>query len=609
MTLTPQVLARGTTFQSSLPCDLKEVRRATTTAAGFLADEGLSKEELTACELALVEACNNAIQYASDEGQMKPVEIAVTCDPAKVELRVSDHTPGFRLPDRMSLPEPDSERGRGLFLIHSLMDQVNYFRSDGKNTLVLHLNRTSQTNRSCKTNRQLDLTQANSRLVESEQTMRNMAKELCFRSESLAAIFRCSAELGHANSMENFSEGLLHDLLDIIFADWFVLRVVRQNGVRLAVLAISEPVMELEPLLISPAPDSIHSVEFKAAISGKDVYFGRDGPMTADDPLSAVIGMDSHGLVLPLFMGEALTGTLTIGKANSLQAPFTATQLQVVRIFADYLAIQIVNAKFQEERITQRLVFHEMEIAKNIQRALLPKSLPALRNFKLAGFCESAREVGGDFYDVLSLSADTLLLIVADVMGKGVPAAMFAAVFAATVRGLVLASPDWARQPSLLLSRVNRQMAGELSDVDMFITAQLVFVDVAKRELVAASAGHCPMLVGTVHKTEVLTVSPEGIPLGILSDATFTDEIIALEKDCRVLLYTDGLTEARDAQGQFFGQERLASLFKQSLASNQTAEELKKHLTRESRRFKSDTMLHDDQAFLILAEESGDVES
>jgi phosphoserine phosphatase RsbU/P len=152
-------------------------------------------------------------------------------------------------------------------------------------------------------------------------------------------------------------------------------------------------------------------------------------------------------------------------------------------------------------------------------------------------------------------------------------------------------------------------MAGELSDVDMFITAQLVFVDIAKRELVAASAGHCPMLLGAVHKTEVFTVSPEGMPLGILSDATFTDEVIALEKDCRVLLYTDGLTEARDAQGQFFGQERLASVFRQSLASNQTAEQFKQHLTKESRRFKSDTTLHDDQAFLILAEESRDVES
>jgi serine phosphatase RsbU (regulator of sigma subunit) len=537
------------------------------------------------------------------------VEIAVTCNQLTVELRVSDHTPGFRLPDRMELPEPDSDRGRGLFLIHALMDKVNYFRSDGQNTLVLHLNRTSHTNRNGKTHPQMDLTQANSRLVESEQTMRNMAKELCFRSESLAAIFRCSAELGHVNSMENFSEGLLHDLLDIIFADWFVLRVVRQNGVRLAVLAISQPVMELEPLMISPAPEAVHSVEFEAAHSGRDVYFGRDEPMTADDPLSAVIGADSHGLVLPLFMGEALTGTLTIGKANSLQPPFTATQLQVVRIFADYLAIQIVNAKFHEEQITKRLVFHEMQIAKNIQRALLPKTLPALKNFKLAGFCESAREVGGDFYDVLSLSANTLLLIVADVMGKGVPAAMFAAVFAATVRGLVLASPDWARRPSLLLSRVNRQMAERLSDVDMFITAQLVFVDVAKRELVAASAGHCPMLVGAIHKTGVHTVSPEGVPLGILSDATFTDEIIALERDCRVLMYTDGLTEARDAQGQFFGQERLASLFRQSLASNQTADQFKQHLTKESRRFKSDTMLHDDQAFLILAEETQNVES
>jgi serine phosphatase RsbU (regulator of sigma subunit) len=232
-----------------------------------------------------------------------------------------------------------------------------------------------------------------------------------------------------------------------------------------------------------------------------------------------------------------------------------------------------------------------------------------LRNFKLAGFCESAREVGGDFYDVLFLSGDTLLLIVADVMGKGVPAAMFAAVFAATVRGLVLASPGWARQPSLLLSRVNRQMAEELSDVDMFITAQLAFVDVAKRELVAASAGHCPLLVGAVHKNAVLTVSPEGIPLGILSNATFADEIIVLEKGFRVLLYTDGLTEARNAQGQFFGQERLTSSFRQSLAENQTAEQLKQQLSAESKRFKSDTILHDDQAFLILAEENQDGES
>ncbi len=609
MTATRHASGRGTTFHSSLRCDLKEVRQATTAAAGFLAGEGLNMDELTACELALTEACNNAIQYASEEGRTKPVEIAVTCNPSGVELSVTDHTPGFRFPKSVALAEPESERGRGLFLIHSLMDEADYFRGQAKNTLVLRLRRASPANGNHETNPQLDLAQANRRLVESEQTIRDMAKELCFRSESLAAIFRCSAELGHVNSVEDFAEGLLHDLLDIIFADWFVLRVVSHTGSQLAVLAVSEPLMDLAPLSISPAPESVRSVEIKAALTGVDVYFDQDQPMSADDPLSAVIGMDAQGLVRPLFMGQSLTGTLTLGKADASQPPFTATQLQVVRIFADYLAIQIVNAKFHEERITNRLISREMEIAKNIQRALLPKSMSPLRNFRLAGFCESAREVGGDFYDVLPLSPDTLLLIVADVMGKGVPAAMFAAVFAATLRGLVLASPAWARQPSLLLSSVNRQMAEELSDVDMFITAQLVFVDVARRELVAASAGHCPLLVGAVHKTEVLAVSPEGIPLGILSDAKFADEIMVLEKDCRILLYTDGLTEARDAQGHFFGQERLANLLRQSLARNQTAEQLKQQIATESRRFKSDTILHDDQAFLILAEENGDAES
>src|SRR5665213_2994274 len=210
MTTTPYASAQGKTFSSFLPCDLNEVRPATKGVAGLLADEGLSEEELTACELVLAEACNNSINYANDEGRTKPVEIAVTCNPTTVELRVSDHTPGFRMPDRVTLPEPDSDRGRGLFLIHSLMDQVNYFQGEGKNTLVLRLTRSSQENHNCETHPPTDVTQANRRLAETEQTIRDMAKELCFRSESLAAIFRCSAELGHANSVENFAEGLLH---------------------------------------------------------------------------------------------------------------------------------------------------------------------------------------------------------------------------------------------------------------------------------------------------------------------------------------------------------------------------------------------------------------
>ncbi|MBI3191688.1 MAG: SpoIIE family protein phosphatase [Pedosphaera parvula] len=124
----------------------------------------------------------------------------------------------------------------------------------------------------------------------------------------------------------------------------------------------------------------------------------------------------------------------------------------MVRTFADFLAIQIATARMQEEQMNLRLVMHELSIARNIQRALLPKTLPQPPRFGLAGFCESAREVGGDFYDVVELTSDSLLLVIADVMGKGIPAAMFAA----TLRTLVRSMSRQAPHPGRLLAQMNR---------------------------------------------------------------------------------------------------------------------------------------------------------
>ncbi len=299
----------------------------------------------------------------------------------------------------------------------------------------------------------------------------------------------------------------------------------------------------------------------------------------------------------PFYFGDTLIGTLTLGKTVS-RTPFTAAQTNVVHTFADFLAIQIVNARFQEEQVNSLLVARDLQIAKNIQRSLLLKTLPQLPGFGLAGYCESARQVGGDFYDVIKLSDNSLLLIIADVMGKGIPAAMFAAI----LRSLLRALPELTSQPSALLSRVNRLLFDELSDVDMFITAQLVYVDVRERRLITASAGHCPLLLAVANDSQVKTLSPEGMPLGILPDTTFTDESAVLANRCRVLLYTDGLTEARNGQGDLFGQERLIEWLRQSALSQHTAEELKESLVAELTKFQANTSLKDDQTFLIMAE-------
>jgi serine phosphatase RsbU (regulator of sigma subunit) len=221
-----------------------------------------------------------------------------------------------------------------------------------------------------------------------------------------------------------------------------------------------------------------------------------------------------------------------------------------------------------------------------------------LSGYGLAGFCESAHQVGGDFYDVIKINDDALLLIIADVMGKGIPAAMFAAI----LRSLLRAVPEWMNQPAALLARVNRLLFEELSGVDMFITAQLVYVDSRNRRITAASAGHCPVLLSVDTEGNVKSISPEGLPLGILPDTSFSNQTEPLPRNSRILLYTDGLTEARNAEGEFFGQERLIKWFKRSAQARKGAEELKDDLAAELLAFQSSSVLNDDQTFLIMTE-------
>jgi serine phosphatase RsbU (regulator of sigma subunit)/anti-sigma regulatory factor (Ser/Thr protein kinase) len=584
---------RGVALRLSLACDLAEVLPAIRAVRGFLAEQGLVEKELAACELALAEACNNAINYATDAAKTQPVEVEAICNTAGIELRVNDHTPGFVWPKRIELPGAESERGRGLFLIQSLMDSAEYFRGGQENVLRLRKRRVSPGGGATAL---LSLEEVSRKLAESEQIISDMAEELSSCYESLSAIFRYSAEQGKTISLQDFSRRLLSDLLRIAAADWFVLRLVPQEQSRLVAFTGSEAALDLEPLdFLNPAL-VIDSAEVRSAAHRVDIWFDHQKPLSAADPLARA-KPDSLGLVHPFYFGDTLIGTLTLGKTVS-RTPFTAAQTNVVHTFADFLAIQIVNARFQEQQVNNLLVARDLQIAKNIQRSLLLKTLPQLPGFGLAGYCESARQVGGDFYDVIKLGDNALLLIIADVMGKGIPAAMFAAI----LRSLLRALPELTNQPSALLSRVNRLLFEELSDVDMFITAQLVYVDVRERRLITASAGHCPLLLAVANESAVRTLSPEGMPLGILPDTTFTDETAVLSKNCRVLLYTDGLTEARNGQGDLFGQERLIEWLRQSAAQQRTAEELKEHLVTELVKFQENTSLKDDQTFLIMSE-------
>jgi serine phosphatase RsbU (regulator of sigma subunit) len=346
-------------------------------------------------------------------------------------------------------------------------------------------------------------------------------------------------------------------------------------------------------------------VELEAALARHDIAFGPNRPLASNDPLARA-NPYATGIVRPFVARDTLIGTLTVGKNTSDQR-FTAAQAKVIHTFADFLGLQLVNARLREEQLSSRLLAHELQIARNIQRSLLPKALPQLRHFGVAGYCESAHQVGGDFYDVLQLSDNSLLLVVADVMGKGVPAALFAAILHSLVRAL----PEWTQHPSELLARLNWHMYEELSSVDMFVTAQLVLINSRKNQMTVASAGHCPVLLAQGGNAPVRSIAPEGMPLGILPTTRFVDETLELRPPCRILLHTDGLVERRDGGDPLRAQARLERWMKESLLRDRTARQLRDELAGELARERigadgASTALRDDQTFLIVAEQQLD---
>lgn len=580
-------------FRYALPCELAEVPSARRAVRRFLTEQGLHEEELAACELALAEACNNAIQNVREGGNLHPVEIAVLCTDSKVEICVNDRTPGFEWPDQVDLPDMNSERGRGLFFIQSFMDTAQYYRGKNENSLVMRKMRCHQEHRQASA--AASVGEMHARLEETQEALSDMARELCFRTESLSAIFRCSTGMGRGKNLPELAQQLLNDLLHITSADWFVLRHVRETEQQLAAFAASDGLDVSRALSLASA-----SIEVQAALARRDLSFGPSQPLPATDPLVSR-GRQAVGVVRPILAGANLVGTLAIGR-NVSKEPFTAAQAKVIQTFADFLGIQLVNARLREEQISTQLLAHELDIARNIQRSLLPRSLPQLRHFGVAGYCESANQVGGDFYDVLQLSDNSLLLVVADVMGKGVPAALFAAILHSLVRAL----PEWTQRPAELLARLNWHMYEELSSVDMFVTAQIALINAKKNQITVASAGHCPVLVAQPNIPGVKRIAPEGMPLGILPTTQFIEEVHEIRAPCRVLLHTDGLTEAPDVTASARAQQWLERWVKESLSRERTAQQLRDELADELRKAQSAMPLKDDQTFLIVAENQFD---
>lgn len=567
-------------------CDFAAVREAVREVRGFLAGQGLGEEELAGWELALTEAANNAVEHASPEQQQLPVRLEVLCGEHQVEARITDHTPGFDLPAVIEPPGEEAEGGRGLFVIKALTDTATYLRGGGENVLVLRKRRSGPPDAA------LPVEDLAGRLAEAERALAEMTEELAANYESLAAIFRHSAELRSNPDLRKFARHMVTNLAQVTQADLAVLRLVDDEGSRLVPFLVL-PEMLANGVRLTSAERSEEALECVALRSREDAWFDADRPLSEDDPLRVFSGL-RLGVCHAFSVEDQPVGTLTLAR-TSTQESFTAGQINLMHTLIDFLGLQMANLRLQEQRTEARLVERELHIAARIQQALLPGELPCCPPFQLAAYSGSARQVGGDFYDVIPVENGGVLLVIADVMGKGVPSALLAAV----LRGVIRAAPRLLPHPGQLLEQVNRTLFGDFGRAEMFATAALAFADPVSRRIVAASAGHCPLLVAAPG-AEVIAVDEAGLPLGIEEDSAYAESVIELPPRGAALLYTDGVTDTRNPAGEFFGEERLHAWLEEAASRPVDGGILRQGLVDTLKRFQAGAEASDDQTFLLL---------
>jgi NarL family two-component system response regulator LiaR len=241
-------------------------------------------------------------------------------------------------------------------------------------------------------------------------------------------------------------------------------------------------------------------------------------------------------------------------------------------------------------------VVRELALAWEIQASFLPDQLPAMAGWQLSAALQPARETSGDFYDLIPLPSGRLGILVADVADKGVGPALFMALTRTLIRTY---AAEYEARPDLALSVVNRRILAD-THTSLFVTVFYGVLDPLSGTLAYANAGHNPAyLLSRQAKGAVQDLPRTGMPLGVFDDATWEQGMAALAPGDVLALYTDGITEAQDRHGAFFGEERLLA----SLQTNQgrAAQDIADALLAEVHKFVGDAPRYDDITLLVVA--------
>ncbi len=294
--------------------------------------------------------------------------------------------------------------------------------------------------------------------------------------------------------------------------------------------------------------------------------------------------------------GDQDLGVLALAN-GPMGAPFSQADLVVFKSIAEQSAFALYNAIIYSMANEKKRLDHDLEIARDIQRILLPSEAPAIDGFQISGINVPARQVSGDYFDYIQVDQDRLGVAIADVSGKGVPASLIMAICRSVLRAEAARNPS----PADVLRKVNRQLYPDIKE-DMFISMAYLILGHQQDGVTLARAGHDAPLWYKRQSQTVMPVKSPGMVVGIDSGSVFdrltVDFAVPLERNDCLVLYTDGVTETLNSEGDEFGVDRMMQSVRAS--ANDSAQAIVKRIIEDVREFTGSVPQNDDMTLIAI---------
>lgn len=297
-------------------------------------------------------------------------------------------------------------------------------------------------------------------------------------------------------------------------------------------------------------------------------------------------------IAIPLRILERVIGVVVVYKTPGY-GRLTDLDYTHMQTFADYASLTIDNLYNTQQLIERKEMHRELAIAADIQKGLLPRSIPSLQNAQVAAFSRAARGISGDYYDVFRLDNNKISTVICDVVGKGIPASLLMVM----IRTIIRLVANSERTPGKLLTFLNKGITARIG-TEYFATMSMFSYDGKSRKITYSNAAHLPMILYRSSKEQFIELDTPGLPVGVENNQVYSEESIDVQTGDVFVLYTDGITEARSKDGREYSTENLRKRIK--ALGSKTASEIANQVRKEIDHFALGAEQHDDQTLVVM---------